>query len=64
MKKTTVVQSPDWANLLQDIILQVFQYLPLLDRAHASQVCRSWNQVYVRNLERKYVLQQVQYTCF
>ncbi|XP_005037845.1 PREDICTED: F-box/LRR-repeat protein 3 isoform X3 [Ficedula albicollis] len=45
-KKTAVVQSPDWANLLQDIILQVFQYLPLLDRAHASQVCRSWNQVF------------------
>ncbi|KAM7032314.1 F-box/LRR-repeat protein 3 isoform X2 [Melospiza melodia melodia] len=45
-KKSTVVQSPDWANLLQDIILQVFQYLPLLDRAHASQVCRSWNQVF------------------
>ncbi|KAM4788508.1 F-box/LRR-repeat protein 3 isoform 2-T2 [Cyanocitta cristata] len=45
-KKTIAVQSPDWANLLQDIILQVFQYLPLLDRAHASQVCRSWNQVF------------------
>ncbi|XP_056347456.1 F-box/LRR-repeat protein 3 isoform X2 [Oenanthe melanoleuca] len=45
-KKTTVGQTPDWANLLQDIILQVFQYLPLLDRAHASQVCRSWNQVF------------------
>ncbi|XP_042723048.1 F-box/LRR-repeat protein 3 isoform X2 [Lagopus leucura] len=44
--KATVVQSPDWGNLLQDIILQVFQYLPLLDRAHASQVCRSWNQVF------------------
>ncbi|XP_027502225.1 F-box/LRR-repeat protein 3 isoform X2 [Chiroxiphia lanceolata] len=45
-KKAIVVQSPDWANLLQDVILQVFQYLPLLDRAHASQVCRSWNQVF------------------
>ncbi|XP_027750062.1 F-box/LRR-repeat protein 3 isoform X2 [Empidonax traillii] len=45
-KKTIVAQSPDWANLLQDVILQVFQYLPLLDRAHASQVCRSWNQVF------------------
>ncbi|XP_010727023.1 F-box/LRR-repeat protein 3 isoform X2 [Meleagris gallopavo] len=44
--KTTIVQGPDWGNLLQDIILQVFQYLPLLDRAHASQVCRSWNQVF------------------
>lgn len=45
-ERTTVVRSPDWGNLLQDIILQVFQYLPLLDRAHASQVCRSWNQVF------------------
>ncbi|MBZ3888752.1 F-box/LRR-repeat protein 3 [Sciurus carolinensis] len=39
-------QTCDWGNLLQDIILQVFKYLPLLDRAHASQVCRSWNQVF------------------
>ncbi|XP_047910386.2 F-box/LRR-repeat protein 3 isoform X2 [Anser cygnoides] len=45
-EKAIVAQSPDWGNLLQDIILQVFQYLPLLDRAHASQVCRSWNQVF------------------
>uniref|UniRef100_A0A7M4FR70 F-box and leucine rich repeat protein 3 n=1 Tax=Crocodylus porosus TaxID=8502 RepID=A0A7M4FR70_CROPO len=43
---TEISRSPDWANLLQDIILQVFQYLPLLDRAHAAQVCRSWNQVF------------------
>uniref|UniRef100_A0A4X1V810 F-box/LRR-repeat protein 21 n=1 Tax=Sus scrofa TaxID=9823 RepID=A0A4X1V810_PIG len=39
-------QTCDWGNLLQDIILQVFKYLPLLDRAHASQVCRNWNQVF------------------
>ncbi|XP_057642124.1 F-box/LRR-repeat protein 3 isoform X2 [Chionomys nivalis] len=39
-------QPCDWGNLLQDIILQVFKYLPLLDRAHASQVCRNWNQVF------------------
>ncbi|XP_064126091.1 F-box/LRR-repeat protein 3 isoform X1 [Loxodonta africana] len=39
-------QACDWGNLLQDIILQVFKYLPLLDRAHASQVCRNWNQVF------------------
>uniref|UniRef100_A0A8D2BD34 F-box domain-containing protein n=1 Tax=Sciurus vulgaris TaxID=55149 RepID=A0A8D2BD34_SCIVU len=36
----------DWGNLLQDSILQVFKYLPLLDRAHASRVCRSWNQMF------------------
>ncbi|CAJ0960515.1 unnamed protein product [Ranitomeya imitator] len=36
----------DWGNLLPDIILQIFQYLPLLDRAYASQVCRSWNHVF------------------
>uniref|UniRef100_A0A671DSA7 F-box/LRR-repeat protein 21 n=1 Tax=Rhinolophus ferrumequinum TaxID=59479 RepID=A0A671DSA7_RHIFE len=39
-------QTCDWGNLLPDIILHVFKYLPLLDRAHASQVCRSWNQVF------------------
>lgn len=41
-----VLQSPDWGNLIPDIVLQVFQYLPLLDRAHASQVCRRWNEVF------------------
>lgn len=40
------LESPDWGNLIPDIVLQVFQYLPLLDRAHASQVCRQWNQVF------------------
>ncbi|XP_036311631.1 F-box/LRR-repeat protein 3 isoform X2 [Pipistrellus kuhlii] len=39
-------QTCDWGNLLQDIVLQIFKYLPLLDRAHASQVCRNWNQVF------------------
>lgn len=41
-----VFQNPDWGNLIPDVVLQVFQYLPLLDRAHASQVCRRWNQVF------------------
>ncbi|XP_037751373.1 F-box/LRR-repeat protein 3 isoform X1 [Chelonia mydas] len=45
-ESTEISPSPDWGNLLPDIILQVFQYLPLLDRAHASQVCRRWNQVF------------------
>lgn len=36
----------DWICMPQDILLQVFQYLPLLDRAFASQVCRGWNQVF------------------
>ncbi|XP_053240606.1 F-box/LRR-repeat protein 3 isoform X2 [Podarcis raffonei] len=41
-----VFQGPDWGSLIPDILLQVFQYLPLLDRAHASQVCRVWNKVF------------------
>ncbi|XP_061486019.1 F-box/LRR-repeat protein 3 isoform X2 [Rhineura floridana] len=41
-----VFQSPDWGNLIPDIVLKVFRYLPLLDRAHASQVCRVWNKVF------------------
>ncbi|KAJ7319917.1 hypothetical protein JRQ81_019428 [Phrynocephalus forsythii] len=39
-------QKLDWGNLIPEIVLQVFQYLPLLDRARASQVCRKWNQVF------------------
>ncbi|KAF5902943.1 F-box/LRR-repeat protein 3-like, partial [Clarias magur] len=36
----------DWGCLPQEILLQIFQYLPLLDRAFASQVCRGWNQAF------------------
>ncbi|KAL0183756.1 hypothetical protein M9458_019452, partial [Cirrhinus mrigala] len=35
-----------WARLPQEILLHIFQYLPLLDRAFASQVCRGWNQAF------------------
>ncbi|KTF73695.1 hypothetical protein cypCar_00042771, partial [Cyprinus carpio] len=37
---------PDWARLPQEILLHIFQYLPLLDRAFASQVCRGWNEAF------------------
>lgn len=36
----------NWARLPQEILLHIFQYLPLLDRAFASQVCRVWNQAF------------------
>ncbi|KAL0191884.1 hypothetical protein M9458_014582, partial [Cirrhinus mrigala] len=36
----------DWGRLPEEILLQIFQYLPLLDRAFASQVCRGWNQAF------------------
>lgn len=32
-----------WGCMPQEILLHIFQYLPLLDRAYASQVCRGWN---------------------
>ncbi|XP_052010802.1 F-box/LRR-repeat protein 3 [Xyrauchen texanus] len=35
-----------WANLLHHVVLHIFQYLPLLDRARASSVCRRWNDVF------------------
>lgn len=36
----------DWTRLPQELLLHIFQYLPLLDRAYASQVCRGWNQAF------------------
>lgn len=39
-------QDCDWSLLPQELLLHIFQYLPLLDRAYASQVCRGWNQAF------------------
>ncbi|CAL9690398.1 unnamed protein product [Knipowitschia caucasica] len=36
----------DWTRLPQELLLHIFQYLPLLDRAYASLVCRGWNQAF------------------
>ncbi|XP_006639090.1 F-box/LRR-repeat protein 3 [Lepisosteus oculatus] len=36
----------NWGRLPQEILLHIFQYLPLLDRAQASQVCRRWNEAF------------------
>ncbi|XP_067852322.1 F-box/LRR-repeat protein 3-like [Heptranchias perlo] len=36
----------DWGNLHYDVILHIFQYLPLVDRAYASSVCRTWHEVF------------------
>ncbi|XP_028627948.1 F-box/LRR-repeat protein 21 isoform X2 [Grammomys surdaster] len=36
----------DWGTLPHHVILQIFQYLPLIDRARASSVCRRWNEVF------------------
>lgn len=40
--KRRELPGPDWASLLPEVLLRVFQHLPLLDRARASQVCRGW----------------------
>lgn len=36
----------DWGNLPHHVVLQIFQYLSLVDRAKASSVCRRWNEVF------------------
>ncbi|KAL4661350.1 hypothetical protein H8957_015499 [Semnopithecus entellus] len=45
----------DWGSLPHHVVLRIFQYLPLLDRAHASSVCRRWNEVFhIPDLWRKF----------
>ncbi|XP_021036428.1 F-box/LRR-repeat protein 21 isoform X2 [Mus caroli] len=45
----------DWGTLPHHVLLQVFQYLPLIDRARASSVCRRWNEVFhIPDLWRKF----------
>lgn len=38
--------SMDWGNLPHHVILRIFQFLPLVDRARASSVCRRWNEIF------------------
>lgn len=46
---------PDWASLPHHVVLRIFQYLPLIDRARASSVCRRWNEVFhIPDLWRKF----------
>ncbi|KAK9962908.1 hypothetical protein ABG768_006146 [Culter alburnus] len=35
-----------WGNLPHHVVLHIFQYLSLVDRARASSVCRRWNDVF------------------
>ncbi|XP_027402241.1 F-box/LRR-repeat protein 21 isoform X1 [Bos indicus] len=45
----------DWGNLPHHVVLRIFQYLPLIDRARASSVCRRWNEVFhIPDLWRKF----------
>lgn len=46
---------PDWESLPLHVVLHIFQYLPLIDRARASSVCRRWNEVFhIPDLWRKF----------
>ncbi|XP_009982159.1 PREDICTED: F-box/LRR-repeat protein 21-like, partial [Tauraco erythrolophus] len=38
--------SVDWGSLPHHLILRIFQFLPLVDRARASSVCRRWNEIF------------------
>lgn len=45
----------DWGSLPHHVVLRIFQYLPLIDRARASSVCRRWNDVFhVPDLWRRF----------
>lgn len=45
----------DWGSLPHCVVLRIFQYLPLIDRARASSVCRKWNEVFhIPGLWRKF----------
>ncbi|XP_032693535.1 F-box/LRR-repeat protein 21 isoform X5 [Lontra canadensis] len=45
----------DWGSLPHYVVLRIFQYLPLIDRARASSVCRKWNEVFhIPDLWRKF----------
>nr|XP_005999818.1 PREDICTED: F-box/LRR-repeat protein 3-like [Latimeria chalumnae] len=45
----------EWGNLPYDVILHIFQYLTLVDRARASSVCQRWNEVFhIPELWRKF----------
>uniref|UniRef100_A0A8C9IMM4 F-box domain-containing protein n=1 Tax=Piliocolobus tephrosceles TaxID=591936 RepID=A0A8C9IMM4_9PRIM len=45
----------DWGSLPHHVVLRIFQYLPLLDWARASSVCRRWNEVFhILDLWRKF----------
>ncbi|XP_023473428.2 LOW QUALITY PROTEIN: putative F-box/LRR-repeat protein 21 [Equus caballus] len=42
-------------SLPHHVVLRIFQYLPLIDRAQASSVCRRWNEVFnIPDLWRKF----------
>ncbi|MEE6479273.1 hypothetical protein FKM82_012198 [Ascaphus truei] len=45
----------DWGTLPYHVVLHIFQYLPLVDRARASSVSRRWNEVFhIPELWRKF----------
>ncbi|XP_004609937.2 putative F-box/LRR-repeat protein 21 [Sorex araneus] len=45
----------DWGSLPHHVLSGIFQYLPLIDQAQASSVCRRWNEVFhIPELWRKF----------
>uniref|UniRef100_A0A7M4EVL1 F-box and leucine rich repeat protein 21, pseudo n=1 Tax=Crocodylus porosus TaxID=8502 RepID=A0A7M4EVL1_CROPO len=55
------MQTLDWGSLPHHILLCIFQFLPLVDRAWASSVCRRWNEVFhIPDLWRKFEFELTQ----
>lgn len=46
LEESNPCASMDWGSLPHHVILRVFQFLTLVDRARASSVCRRWNEVF------------------
>uniref|UniRef100_UPI00358FDBDE F-box/LRR-repeat protein 3 n=1 Tax=Myxine glutinosa TaxID=7769 RepID=UPI00358FDBDE len=43
--RATFSHRTHWGHLAPELLLYIFQFLPLVDRARASQVCHAWNDV-------------------
>jgi F-box and leucine-rich repeat protein 14 len=36
--------SPDWSSLPPEVLVSVFEQLPVKDLGRAAKVCRAWNR--------------------
>ncbi|KAK2506200.1 hypothetical protein MC885_007950 [Smutsia gigantea] len=55
LNQTHISAVLDWRTLPYHVVLRIFQYLPLIDQARTSSVCKRWNEVFhIPDLWRKF----------